>query len=87
MSLFSDLRAVVLLRRIARALERIAAVEDEKLAMAQEHHAREFPAHRAPRAAEFGRVSVARLNELYAEHRRANSSPDAIPDEELWPDA
>lgn len=69
MSIFSELRSLVFLRRIARAQERIAAVHEERLTHDRVQWQREV--RRNPRPTEFGAFDVEAANKRWAEEQEA----------------
>lgn len=70
MSIFQELRALVFLRRIARALEMIALAQAELAEIAAAQHAART-VKKKPRVTEFGSFDVEDANKRWAKEQEA----------------
>ena len=66
MSIFSELRSLAFLRRIAKAQERLAAVAEARL----EHDRQEWR-NKTPRHTEFGTLDLHEVNERWRKEQEA----------------
>lgn len=67
MSVWTELKSLVFLRRIAIAQERLAAVAEARLA----HDSRRWKDDRKPKFTEFGTFDIAEANKRYREELEA----------------
>jgi hypothetical protein len=81
MSLWSDLRAVVLLKRIAKAEERQAAALETLADVAKGLWLDKHPVHRKS-TVEFGMMDVEELNKRWARQQEADLLGETLPEDE-----